>query len=205
MMGLKFFRRSLRRRRLKRATAEALKRGDCRIVVGAAHLVPEHWLGTEAEELDISNSADWARYFVPNSIDAILAEHVWEHLERESGLIAAKLCHQYLRPGGYLRAAVPDGYHPNQDYIEHVRPGGRGSDAHQHKMLYNEANLCGLFRDAGFEQLDLLEHFDRAGQFHATTWDEKAGMIRRSLRFDSRNENGQPIMTSLIVDARKAA
>ena len=55
-------------------------------------------------------------YFNEGSIDAILAEHVWEHLAEEEGLAAAKCCYRYLRPGGYLRVAVPDGFHPDANF-----------------------------------------------------------------------------------------
>jgi len=46
-------------------------------------------------------------------LDAILAEHVWEHLTKEEALIAALTCYRYIKNGGYLRVAVPDGPHPN--------------------------------------------------------------------------------------------
>lgn len=41
-------------------------------------------------------------------VDAFLAEHVWEHLSLEDAHRAARNCHEFLRPGGRLRLAVPD-------------------------------------------------------------------------------------------------
>lgn len=32
-----------------------------------------------------------------------------------------------LKPGGYVRVAVPDGFHPDPAYIEMGRPGGYGT------------------------------------------------------------------------------
>jgi predicted SAM-dependent methyltransferase len=55
----------------------------------------------------------WKFFFQESSLDAILAEHVWEHLSLNEASIAAKNCFKYLKHGGYVRVAVPDGYHPS--------------------------------------------------------------------------------------------
>ncbi|NNE01460.1 MAG: cytochrome [Pirellulaceae bacterium] len=62
-----------------------------------------------------------------------------------------------------------------------------------------------MFQSAGFNDVDALEFFDPQGQFHANAWDHDDGMIHRSIRFDPRNQDGQPHYTSLIVDAKKMA
>lgn len=38
----------------------------------------------------------------------MLAEHVWEHMTKEEGIMAAKHCYEFLQDGGYIRVAVPD-------------------------------------------------------------------------------------------------
>ena len=175
-----------------------------RIVVGAGGLFDPGWIPTDVDVLDILDDANWRRLFRENSIDAILAEHVWEHLTAEQGLCAARNCYRFLRPGGYLRVAVPDGFHPDPNYIEGVRPGGSGAGAHDHKLLYNHESFRQLFESAGF-QVEPLEYFDTAGQFHAVDWDPSLGKIDRSRRFDDRNRDGRLVYTSVIVDARKPA
>ena len=100
-----------------------------RIVVGAGGLFDPGWIPTDVDVLDILDEGHWHRLFRENSIDAILAEHVWEHLTADQGLLAAENCFRFLGPGGYLRAAVPDGYHPDPAYREWVRPGGSGAGA----------------------------------------------------------------------------
>jgi predicted SAM-dependent methyltransferase len=173
-----------------------------RIVVGAGGVCPPGWVPTEHVFLDLLVPRDWERLVAPGSLDAILAEHVWEHLGADQGLHAARQCFLYLRPGGYLRAAVPDGLHPDPRYIDAVRVGGSGAGADEHRVLYTYATLAEVFRAAGF-QVSLREHFDEAGRFHFEDWDPRDGMVWRSLRYDERNRDGRPNYTSIVLDAVK--
>jgi predicted SAM-dependent methyltransferase len=127
---------------------------------------------------------------------------VWEHLTEEDGARAARQCFEYLKPGGYLRVAVPDGFHPDETYIEYVRPGGTGAGADDHKVLYTHKTFAALFERAGF-RVELLEYFDSSGEFHFVDWSPEAGTIVRSRRFDDRNAGGTLKYTSIILDAQK--
>lgn len=173
-----------------------------RIVVGASGVHEPGWLPTDIHVLNMLETADWEEYFAPSSIDAILAEHVWEHLTPAQGLAGVQNCYKYLRSGGYLRLAVPDGLHPDPAYIESVRPGGSGLGADDHRVLYTHRSLTHLLEQAGFS-VNLLEYFDDSGVFHSTDWRPADGMIHRSLRFDERNQDGRPNYTSLLADAFK--
>jgi len=173
-----------------------------RIVIGSSGIYDKGWIGTDIEYLNLLKPHDWKRFFLPNSIDAILAEHVWEHLTTDEGFAAAQQCFTYLKPGGYLRVAVPDGFHPNPNYIQYVKVGGCGAGAHDHKVLYDCTSLTALFEKAGF-RVKLLEYFDRDGNFHFVEWDPNDGTIRRSKRFDPRNHGEELNYTSLILDAYK--
>jgi predicted SAM-dependent methyltransferase len=188
------------RRRLMALAADA----PLRLVLGSSGIHDEGWIPTDVGYLDLLNGAHWERFFRRGSIDAMLAEHVWEHLSADEGLAAARRCHEYLRNGGYLRVAVPDGYFPDGEYIEHVRPGGSGSGAHDHKVLYTYASLSDLFLEAGFE-VKLLEYHDAQGRFHRVDWDPALGKIHRSSRFDERNRDGVLRYTSIVLDAHKSA
>ena len=173
-----------------------------RIIVGSSSTRYSGWTSTDREVLDLLDPQSWSRYFSPDSVDAILAEHVWEHLELSEASIAARTCLRYLRPGSHLRLAVPDGFHPDVNYVEAVKPGGFGAGASDHKVLYTHVTLRALFIAAGFE-VTLLEHFDEDGRFHFRDWDPVDGMIRRSSRFDARNQQRALAYTSIVIDAIK--
>ena len=83
---------------------------EIKVVIGAGEYVNNPgWIHTQEEELNLLDENMWQNRFNESSIRAILAEHVWEHLTYEEGIDAAKMCFKYLKPGGYIRCAVPDG------------------------------------------------------------------------------------------------
>lgn len=188
-----------------------------KIIVGASpnyHIPQEGWLSLKQSDLDITDAQNWRRLFAPASLDAILAEHVFEHLEPCGAVKAAGLCYQYLKRGGYLRIAVPDGLHTQAPYIEWVRPQGTGEKflsyfrtraEVEHKILFNYQTLARLLRSVGF-RVRLLEWFDERGQFHKQAWRSVDGDIRLAHgRFWSETISmfvGAQY-TSLIVDAVK--
>jgi predicted SAM-dependent methyltransferase len=195
--------RGLSTKILSKFTGSSSTRGPIKIVIGAAGIFEPGWTATEIEQLNLLKPADWRRLFKRRgSISAILAEHVWEHLSEDEGREAARQCYQYLKPGGFLRVAVPDGFHPDPAYIEYVKPRGHGAGADDHKVLYNWCSLMKIFEDAGFE-IELLEWFDVSGRFHYVNWDPADGKIVRSSRFDERNFDRPLAYTSIILDARK--
>jgi len=188
-------RRSCRadRRRISRLS----RLSPVRVILGAGDTDYPGWIRTNIDSLDVLRSDDWERYFTEGSVDALLAEHVWEHLTADEALAAARNCYTYLRNGGYFRVAVPDGLHPDPEYVRYVAPGSMG-----HQFLYDFRSLSETFQRAGFE-VELLEWFDEQGQFHATGWSEDAGFIERSAHHDERNADGQLRITSVIIDAHK--
>lgn len=172
------------------------------VIVGAGGVCQKGWLSTDIEHLNLLKNEDWGKYFTENSIDAILAEHVWEHFTEEDGISAALNCFSYLKPGGYIRIAVPDGFHPSEEYREAVKPDGYGSGSDDHKVLYNYSTLITVLNNAGFDA-ELLEYFDENGSFHNKLWDSEDGHVNRSHRYDRRNKDNKLTYTSLILDARK--
>ncbi len=196
--------RSMRRRAIRQGLRDFPEK---KFIVGANTTSFEGWIATDKDILDMLDEKNWRDYLEPNSLDAILAEHVWEHLSPEDAVVAARNCFRFLKPGGYLRVAVPDGLHPDPDYIEWVRTGGRGPGSDDHKVLYTYDTFRELFTSAGFD-VSLCEYYDERGKFHATDWNPADGMIQRSLRFDKitfdRSKSGMDFdFTSIILDAKK--
>jgi len=186
----------------KRTLRTLGKQHSRRIVIGSSGTAPEGWVSTDREVLDLVREDSWLRYFGFDSLDAILAEHVWEHLSADDAVRSARTCYRFLKPGGYLRAAVPDGLHPDPAYVEQVRPGGCGPGADDHKVLYDYASFSKVFALAGFS-VRLYEYFDRNGEFRFADWNPADGLIRRSMRFDERNSPQHLAYTSIVVDAIK--
>jgi predicted SAM-dependent methyltransferase len=178
---------------------------EFKVVIGAGEYNNNPgWLHTQEEELNLLDETTWSKKFDNSSITAILAEHVWEHLTYEEGIAAANLCYNYLKPSGYIRCAVPDGYFPDEEYQNIVKIGGPGPIDHpaaSHKIVHNYRTLTKLFEDTGFK-VNLLEYCDEAGNFHFEDWNPQDGVIFRSKNFDLRNQD-QLRAPSLILDAIK--
>jgi len=188
-----------RQKQALKALARAKFKG---IVIGSAGTNFEGWVSTDKDTLDLLDENTWKRYIEPDSLNAILAEHVWEHLSPREAAIAARTCYLFLKPGGRLRVAVPDGYHPDPSYIESVKPGGTGSGADDHQVLYTYLTFGDLFAGAGYE-VYIHEYFDENGQFHYNDWNPSDGMIQLSKRYDSRNSGERLAYTSVVLDAVK--
>lgn len=179
------------------------KNQPLKIVIGSSSIFEKGWIPSEIHFLNLLDESTWHVFFNENEITYLIAEHVWEHLTEEEGRIAAANCYKFLKRGGNLRVAVPDGNHPNSDYIEYVKPGGYGPGADDHKVLYTYNTLSKVFEDAGFN-VKLLEYFNNEKEFQFNKWDVKKGLIRRSINNDKRNIDGEPHYTSIIIDAFKS-
>lgn len=177
-----------------------------KIIIGAGNTSYEGWLSTQENELNLLDEVSFYKLFnEENTVDCFLAEHVWEHLSFDEGVIAAKNLFKFLKVGGYARIAVPDVNFQDDWYHNMCQPGGPGDvnhPAYTHKVFYDYQKLMEVFQVAGFK-VKLLEYCDEEGDFHFNYWHPNQGMIGRSLRFDTRNENGELKMVSIIIDAFK--
>lgn len=173
-----------------------------RIILGAADSTYPGWFATDRDSLDVTRPDQFAKYWRPASRDAFLAEHVWEHLDDKDAGTALDNCFRFLKPGGRLRLAVPDAFHPDPGYHQQVRPGGTGPGADDHKAFYSYKSLGEKLTGAGFE-VHLLEHWDESGRFHFHPWSWNDGPVQRSSRHDSRNLDWPNAYTSLIIDGIK--
>jgi predicted SAM-dependent methyltransferase len=144
-----------------------------RIIVGSGGVSQKGWIATDRDTLDLLGDADWEQHFRGLPVDAIMAEHVWEHLTEKDGLDAAINCFHHIREGGYIRLAVPDGLHPSAEYRDAVRPGGYGLGSDDHRVLYDYRSLTRVLERAGF-RVRPLEYFDEVGGFHEAAWASSA-------------------------------
>ncbi len=175
---------------------------DIRLVVGAGGTYFKGWFSTDKSVLDITKRSDFEKYFKEKKISRILAEHVLEHLTDSDLKSMAKNFAEFSSDDINIRIAVPDGNHKNQNYIDAVKPGGHGSGADDHKHLFTYESLAKYFTDAGFVA-NYLEYWDNNNNFITKYKKDENGFIERSLINDSRNADGNPNYTSIIIDFKK--
>lgn len=178
------------------------KNGPVKLGIGSGPIQQEGWLSSDVDSLDVRSRAAWKAVFGKYRADAVLAEHIFEHLSEEEGRVAFANCFSFMEAGGHLRIAVPDGNHGDPDYIDHVRPGGTGLGADDHRILYTRELLEEMLQSVGFRTY-ALEYWEKDGGFVHIPWDDDDGRVRRSFHHDPRNEDGKPNYTSLIVDGVK--
>ena len=175
------------------------KRENINIIFGSGNTGQDNWISTEQDNIDLLKIDSFKSFFKINEINKVLAEHVFEHLTLNEGILAIQNIKPFLKKNSKIRIAVPDGNFPDKRYIDYVKPGGDGPGADDHKELYNFKTITNLF-DTDF-RIELLEFFDNEGNFHYKKWDIKDGMIVRSRYFDPRNNNNQINYSSIILDA----
>ena len=174
-----------------------------KVIIGAGSQQLPGWTATHQDQLDLLRRNTWEEWFGERRADALLCEHVFEHLTEQEARDASKICFDFLKPGGFLRVAVPDGYFRNEEYQNTVKIGGPGPADHPaagHRSVFNYNTLTQVLRSAGFS-VDVLEYCDDGGRFHFNHWDWSSGPIYRSLLSDHRNSLNELGFVSLIVDA----
>jgi predicted SAM-dependent methyltransferase len=210
LLRARFFKFRIQRRLRSEAAKLKVRNEPIRMVIGAGRPLPcvgapgsayAGWLCTDVSTLDALNINEWRSIFRPSSVSTILAEHVIEHWTTHQFRGFLNIVREFLSPLGFVRIAVPDGFHPSATYIDQVKPGGSGPGAEDHKVLYDYQTLSSLLSKEGFAP-DLLEYFDEKGEFHRTTWHAEDGLIQRSEHHDARNRERPLAYTSLIVDCR---
>lgn len=178
-----------------------------KIIIGAGSQNWDGWTSTQGNELNLLDEGTWERYFGDERADAFLCEHVYEHLTLEEGKRAAKIISRFLKPGGFIRVAVPDRHFPDPEYQRTVQVGGPGPADHpaaDHKIVYGYQELTEVFEDAGFD-VQLLEYHDEDGNFRLSDWNPDDAPVYRSSKLDHRNQDGIIRFASLIIDAVKKA
>ena len=169
--------------------------GKIKLQIGSGRVTYTGWLNTIGiDQLDITKEESWASLFLPGSVSNILAEHVFEHLSLEELRCSLEHVHKYLAPGGVMRIAVPDAFHPSRYYYNLVKPGGEETP-YEHKIFLDYTIVTKLVDPELFD-LKLIEYFDENGIFHAQDYDLEYGEIRRC----ARNNVGIDLNNKIVYD-----
>lgn len=175
-----------------------------KIILGAAETHQQGWYSTNQQWLDITKQTDWEKIFPKKEvISHVVAEHVFEHLTMSQTKKALGLIFQYLEPQGRIRIAVPDGFHPDPEYLKHVGINGIGADAQDHKQLLNMTALSTLLSEAGF-QVSVVEGYTQNGKLINSGASAHNGFILRSrsnpVKINAEGWDFVDAQTSLIID-----
>lgn len=193
-----------RRQILRRINSTLASRQPLRIILGAGVMAEQRdgWISTDLPQFNILNEAHWNYFFSRSSIDKLLAEHVLEHLTTNEADTVLRLAGVFLKKGGAFRIAVPDGYHPDQRYIDYVKPGGYGPGSDDHKTLWNIESLSALAAKRGFAVI-AKENYDSVGVLKHNLPDDdmENGLVLRTFNKSAPNALlGDVKYSSLIVD-----
>ena len=185
---------------LRQLKNRIIQANPLKVVIGGGDIMHDaSWIVTNQEEIDAELKDDFEYFFETKSVDNFFASHVFEHLKDvESAVVNL---YNSLKIGGKLRIAVPDGYFPDEKYINEVKVGGTGAGSDDHKHLFNIDSLSEILTKYGFK-VEPIEYW-KDGKFNKKDWSVNDGFVGRSAEFDERNINGELKYTSLIIDAIK--
>ncbi|MFC6665694.1 hypothetical protein ACFP9V_10325 [Deinococcus radiopugnans] len=80
------------------------------VIIGAGEQRWDGWIPTGREDLDLLDRAGWNAWFGDRRANALLCEHVWEHLSEAQGRAAASPGSRSARGRRFGSAAfVPPG------------------------------------------------------------------------------------------------
>jgi len=95
--------------------------------------IPDAWLIAVARSVDLP--------FQRSCFDAVVSQHVLEHLDAAAGALEAWW--RVVRPGGYVTLATPNAAYPDPSHFADP----------DHRRLWTKSELAWALRSAGFEHV----------------------------------------------------
>ncbi|MFX1512916.1 MAG: hypothetical protein ACFFCQ_10045 [Promethearchaeota archaeon] len=173
------------------------------LIIGAGSTSYKGWISTDKRIIDLLDIHTWENLIPRNYVSHMLAEHVWEHLTEDQGLLALDTCLKFLKIGGTLRIAVPDGYHSSKYYRDYCKPGGFGEGSWDHKVFFNYISMSELFSHfSEYIEFEFLEYYDEEGRLHKKPIDKKYGIIHRTVENKRKLPDCDEFYSSLITDIK---
>jgi predicted SAM-dependent methyltransferase len=157
------------------------------IYIGSSQVSWFGWESFSYSELDVTNASDFSKLFCKDSINAFLSEHTFEHIPYNETLKAFKIMYSYLRPGGFIRTAIPT-------YPNNARPG-KIDLQYGHVNYLSADKLVDAPESVGFVNAQKKEWVDYdSKELVIDEWDFCSGPIRRSFQYDSRNVKSRQLL-----------
>lgn len=155
---------------------QAMAQGSLRINLGCGHIPLPEYINVDLRDVPgVDVVADVGKLpFEPSTVGEVFSAHLMEHFPQEE--LRRRLLphwHSLLRPGGRLRAIVPDGdamlrgiaegEYPFEDFRE-VLFGSQDYDGDFHFNLLTPDSLTQLVKEAGFSNVEVPVRGRRNGQ-----------------------------------------
>lgn len=192
------------RTRLKRIGARNLMPASTKLHVGCGRRRIKGWLNVDVMHSDYDVDLACGRLpWRSNVFDAVVSQHVIEHLElTEESLPLLRELHRVLKPGGEIWLSCPDIEKVCRSYIDHgmsdLLQDRRSRDGHYSiadmppQQLIND-----LFHQYGQHKnlydFRLLEWALTTAGFTAVQQQSEADMLARFPEFPTRNDDSQSI------------
>ncbi len=160
---------------------ELINAAEIKLNVGAGGTSYAGWISAEKNQLDITKSETFKDAFKFNSISAVLAEHVIEHITKKDFIEFLYGIKPYLKQNSTIRIAVPDAFHPSEYVRNLTMPGGYEPGADDHKEFYSIDHMLNIAQLTGYKVVP-IEYFDHSGIFVFQNDDWSNGFINRSFK-----------------------
>ena len=182
------------RLRLRNAIARQASRGDVKVILGASHTQFPGWIPSDLPHFNIVDRSHWKFLFRSHCASNLLAEHVFEHLTVDQVKQALRHCHDWMKPGGCLRIAVPDANHANPEYLKMTLPPADG-----HLSAWNYETFSNVLAECGFRAIP-LEYYSHDKHLVKVPFDSVNGPVSRSLQQGYVHHEIRDY-SSLVIDA----
>lgn len=157
------------------------------VYVGSSSVRQPGFISLEYQEFDVTKAEDYDKWFCKESVDVFFSEHTFEHIPQELHVVAFRLMHQFLKPGGIMRMAIPSYF--DEVAVPNFKPSALDIE-YGHVAFVTTRSAVETLKDAGFREVTVLEQlvYTAEGRFLVTNpYDSCAGRVRRSVRHDERN------------------
>ena len=153
----------------RRRARQLATRADLLLVnLGSGSRLVDGWKNVDLAGMGADLAWDLRRAlpFPPGSVDGVLLEHVLEHFTAAEALALVSRVHAVLKPGGVLRASVPDfgrymqSYAGDAQFVHQNRPErptlllavAEVITCHGHRSAWDGETLCSVLREVGFTE-----------------------------------------------------
>lgn len=138
---------------------------DVNIVIGSGIVyknnvnnVAQNWINTDEDTLDITNRYDITQYLIPNSVNNIIAIHVFEHISYYDIINAFINLKYLLKPEAKIFLCLPDLNARISNYWKNYTDAINKQILYGHRVFYSLKSLQFVAQNSGLKYYPLSYH-----------------------------------------------